>query len=130
MATQVTIAPLNTYAAGTYPFGPIALPNGTHGFNVSVQRCTSANPTIWPSSTTTLQFDLQFSCDGGKTYSKLGENSAGPSLGGIITDPKTGQEVPAWVFCWRFSPVDATHVKGVITIAGGSVKTSATVTKA
>lgn len=130
MPTTTTPFPLATYPAGTRNFGPIAVPNGLSGFNVSVQRCTDADPTIWPSAAVTVRLDLQFSYDGGNTWTPIGDNSAGPAQGGIMTNEKTGAQYPAWVCGWRFKPDEPTHLKGQITVAGGPIRTSLSVTRA
>lgn len=117
----LAILPLATYATGSYPFDAVPLPHGTDQFQVVVARCTSSDPLIWPSRDTTIHADLQFSYDGGKTFSPPGSNWAGPTHGGVIQD-KLGNDVPVWSFGWRFVP-DATHVKGVLTIEGGEVRT-------
>lgn len=116
----LTLLPLATYAAGSYSFEPVYLPRGTSGLVVMVARCTSQEPEVWPDASTTIRADMQFSFDGGVTYSDLGANSAGPMHGGIID---TGvSEVALWSFGWRFVP-DATHVKGTFTVDGGEVRT-------
>lgn len=112
--------PLANYPNGTREFGPWAFPNGLAGFDVRIGRCTSASPTLWPNASTTLDLQLQFSYDGGATWTAIGANGTGPRSGGIIT--QRGIDLAEEVFSWRFSPDEPTHAKATVTITGGPLR--------
>jgi hypothetical protein len=112
--------PLGDYPSGTRSFGPIATPNGLAGFDVRIGRCTSVDPTIWPNLATIVKLDLQFSYDGGVTYTPLGANSW--EGGGGIAVGRDG-EVPEAVLSWRFKPDEPTHFKAQITVTNGPIRT-------
>lgn len=118
--SKIRPIPLGTYPNGTYQFGPVATPNGLNGFDIRIGSCTTADPTIWPNATTIVTLDLQFSYDGGATYTPIGANSW--SQGGGIFESH-GVETPERVLSWRFSPNEPTHFKGQITVTGGPIKT-------
>lgn len=117
--------PLGNYPNGTVQFASRPYPNGMAGFDVRIGRCTSADPTIWVLPTTIVTLDLQFSFDGGATYTPLGANRW-QGGGGIIV--QKGVEVAESVITWRFAPVEATHVKGQISVSGGPIRTYLDVT--
>lgn len=119
--TKIPQVPLGNYPDGIYTFGPIATPNGLDGFDIRVGRCTTATPTLWPNVSTTVKIDMQYSYDGGVTYTPLGANSFGPVPGGIISSH--GVETAEWVTSAHFSPNEPTHFKGQITVAGGPIRT-------
>lgn len=125
MATIRNLFPLATYPNGTYSFGPYATPSGINGIKATFARCTSADPTIWPLTSTRISIELVCSYDGGVTYDPaiLGWSQGG----GIITDSKTGEEKAFTNASWTADP-PPTHVKGAITVTGGPIKTSMTLT--
>lgn len=106
--------PLANYPAGSVQLTQRATPNGLSGFDIRIGRCTTATPTQWPLSSTRVTLDLQFSFDGGATFTPLGANSWS-QVGGIIV--VRGVEVPEDIVSWRFSPQEPTHVKGQITLS-------------
>lgn len=112
--------PLANYPSGSRNFGPWTFPNGLDGFDIRIGRCTTADPTIWSNPATIITLDLQFSFDGGATFSEVGANSWEQG-GGIIT--QRGVEVPESVVSWRFSPDEPTHAKARITVQNGPVRT-------
>jgi hypothetical protein len=117
--------PLGTYPNGTVSFGPRLFSNGLAGFDIRIGRCTTADTSIWTNATTIVTIDLQFSYDGGSTYTALGANSwSGP--GGIVTSH--GVEIPETVLTWDFNSTDPNFakpnaLKGQITVTGGPIKT-------
>jgi hypothetical protein len=119
------VAALGTYPDGTYVFGPIATPNGLAGFDVRIGRNTAATPTLWLLGSTLVTLDLQFSYDGGNTYTALGANSWSQG-GGVIL--QRGIEAPESVLSWKFSPTEPDHLKGQIVISGGPITTYLDVT--
>lgn len=106
--------PLANYPAGTFQLAQRATPNGLAGFDLRIGRCTTATPTIWPNASTRVTLDLQFSFDGGASWTPLGGNSWS-QVGGIIV--VRGVEVPEDIVSWRFAPDEPTHVRGQITLS-------------
>lgn len=79
---NVVVLPLNNYANGTRSFGPIDIASDVTSILFNVQRCTSATPTVWPSSSTKLTITPEVSTDGGVTYVEAGKTT---NEGGIQT---------------------------------------------
>lgn len=117
---KVRDVPLGTYPDGSISFASRPFPNGMAGFDVRIGRCTTLDPTIWVLPTTIVTIDLQFSFDGGISYTPIGQNSWSGS-GGIIV--QRGVEAAETVLSWRFSPLEATNMKGQITVSGGPIRT-------
>lgn len=117
--------PLGTYPSGSIQRGPFAFPNGLDGFDIRIGRCTTADPTIWSDPATIITIDMQFSYDGGATYTPLGQNSFS-NVGGI----KTGRdgEIPEDIVSWGFSPDQPDHAMIKLTCENGPVKTYLDVT--
>lgn len=112
--------PLGTYPSGTREFGPFSTPNGLSGFDIRIGSCTSVEPTIWSNPATVVTVAMQFSYDGGVTYSPLGANSW-KSNGGIKL--QRGAELIERVMSWRFAPDEPTNFKGQITVQNGPITT-------
>ena len=112
--------PLGNYPNGSRAFGPYAFAGGVDQIGFSIGRNTPADPSIWPNASTILTFDMQFSFDGGVTYTPA--QIFGPFSGGIITN-KNGVEYPETRVSWAFSPDPCTHIKGVVTVASGPIRT-------
>lgn len=119
--------PLGTYPNGTVSFASRHFPNGMAGFDVRIGRATTADPTIWAQPSTRVKIDLQFSFDGGATFTPIGANTW-EGGGGIVSH--RGTEQAETVLSWRFHPVEATDVKGQITVTGGPIRTYLDVTVA
>jgi len=117
--------PLGTYPSGSIQRGPFAFPNGLDGFDIRIGRCTTADPTIWSDPATIITIDMQFSYDGGSTYTPLGANSFS-NTGGI----KVGRdgEIPEDIVSWGFHPDEPTHAMAKLTVTNGPVKTYLDVT--
>jgi len=81
MAT-VQLLPLGNYANGQQDFGPIDVADDVTEILFGIQRCTTATPTVWPSSSTTVEIIPQVSTDGGATYVEAGRTM---NAGGIQT---------------------------------------------
>lgn len=111
------------YANGTIPFGPIVLPQGINGCELRIARCTTATPTLWPNALQRVTIALDCSYDGGATY-QIGQFGFS-QVGGIFMN-KAGGEVSEDVVRFRCTPQIATHVRGLVTIAGGPIRTAVT----
>jgi hypothetical protein len=90
MARSVVL-PVATYPAGTRVIGPVNIQNNLSRIVVEIQRCTSADPTIWPSETARLHVVWEFSTDGGQTWLHWITTE---DWGGITVHSKTGLEIP------------------------------------
>jgi hypothetical protein len=116
--------PLANYPTGTTVFGPIALTQGLNGCVIRVARCTTATPTIWPNDTQSFALSLDVSYDGGATYQV--NQFAFKAVGGIAV--AKGVEQAEIVVRFNVSPQVPTHIKGSVTIEGGPLRTSLTIT--
>jgi len=122
---SVQVLPLNNYANGTRNFGPIDVASDVTSIDFSIQRCTTATPTIWPNTSTTLTITPEVSLDGGTTWIEAGksENQGGISFfkGNEVAFSRSGGFIPPEVGGvtrrYRLTTV----------IAGGPLRTSATV---
>ena len=122
---SVQVLPLNNYANGTRELGPIDVASDVTSIDFSIQRCTTATPTVWPNVATTLEIIPQVSVDGGVTWNDAGRstNVGGISLfrGNEVAFSRSGGSIPPQVG-------GVTRQYKVTTIiAGGPLRTSATV---
>jgi len=108
---------------GVTPIPPTALGAGVNSVLAKIARCTTTDPSIWASATTTVTVDLQVSYDNQVSWNEVGSIT---DSGGIRLD-KNSAEV-------AFSSINAsfngqpTHVKGSITISNGPLVTSGLIT--
>ena len=123
MAT-VTVLPLGTYAAGNRLIGPVSVPNGIATVAFAIQRCTSADNTIWSDPNTTISLNWDCSVDGGVTWINLG----GFSGNGGIALGRGGVELAWSSGSVQFPTGTGRQVRVNSSIVGGSVKTSVTLT--
>jgi len=130
---KVRRLPLANYPNGTRQFGPWTFPNGLDGFDIRVGRCTTATPNIWPNENTRVSFLIEFSFDGGQTYSL--QQSWTPQGGGIRS--KGGVELAEEKVSWSFEVADSegrsaayepTHARATVTVTGGPIRTYCDVT--
>ena len=115
-----------SFAQQTLPVGTITIPATAFGATVNevvavIARCTTATPTIWPDSNTTLTFNFDISYDGGNTW----YFGAGDTRSGGIASNKRG-EITQEQFSRDF-PTPPTHFRGTIVVSGGPILTSGSV---
>lgn len=87
--SSVQVLPLGNYN-GTHVAGPVNVADNVTSVDISIQRCTTATPAIWPNVTTVLAITPEVSTDAGETW---GEAGASVSPGGISFG-KGGLEAP------------------------------------
>ena len=123
---SVSVLPLNNYANGTRQLGPIDLASDVTSVLFSIQRCTTATPTVWPNASTTLEIIPEVSLDGGVTWIEAGRTT---NVGGIQLS-KFGTEL-AFALSGGYLPAEVGGVtrqyRVQTTIAGGPLRTSASV---
>ena len=123
---SVQVLPLNNYANGTRQLGPLDLASDVTSVLFSIQRCTTATPTVWPNVTTTLEITPEVSLDGGSTWIEAGKTT---NVGGIQPS-KFGTEL-AFALSGGGLPAEVGGVtrqyRVQTVIAGGPLRTSATV---
>lgn len=126
MATQVFSFPQTSIPTGTFNIPVTSLPALQSSVTLSLARCTTPTPTIWPNATTTILVTLFASYDGGVTWDTGARSDA---HGGIELLPRSTAENPTVTmrFTWPNPP---THLKGSIAVAGGPLLTSGSVTVA
>lgn len=116
------VLPLANYPVQSRAFGPVAIADGLSKFAMTIQRNTSADPTIWPSPGVTVALQLNVSVNGQAAQPWCGVQDSG----GLRV--RNGVEVPVASIQ---APIPAgvnRTVSGAITIAGGALRTSATLT--
>jgi len=113
----------------SYPTGSRTIvrqtPNGLAGFNVTVGRCTSVDPTIWPDLNSRIKITVEASYGGGLTFPPDGARGGWEQGGGIIV--QRGVEIATSVFSCRFNP-EATAVRITAEIINGPIRTFADIT--
>ena len=123
---SVSVLPLGNYANGTRQLGPIDLASDVTSVLFSIQRCTTATPTVWPNASTTLEIIPEVSLDGGVTWIEAGRTT---NVGGIQLS-KFGTEL-AFALSGGYLPAEVGGVtrqyRVQTTIAGGPLRTSASV---
>src|SRR4051812_42143110 len=78
--SSVQVLPLGNYS-GSHSAGPIDVADDVTSVDFSVARCTTATPTIWPNTATTLRVVPQMSIDGGLTWIECGAFTAQGGIG-------------------------------------------------
>ncbi len=122
MSTLLNNQPLNL-ATGTQDVGPLNLPNSLASLKITLARCTTPTPTVWPNSTTTIAVTLFVSLDGGTTWIPSGAFTA---AGGIYV--RNGVEVPSTIM--EVAPIpDGTSrkLKATIVVNNGPLVSSVTI---
>lgn len=119
---SVGVLPLADYPAQTRNFGPVAIGDTVTSVDFSVARCTTATPTIWPSPSVTLTIALEISINNGPFTSMGGFTAPGgiglDKFGNEATVSRGGGGLPAGI---------NRRIQGTIIIAGGTLRSSATV---
>lgn len=123
--TRTVIFSERNFAAGTYA-GAIperVIPDNESKISVEFTRCTTATPSVWPSSSVTLDLQLFVSYNNGP-YIKAGAIYG--IRGGIKTNPLNGQELPNAIFYCDLRPGAGRKLKGDAVVAGGTLRTAVT----
>ena len=122
MAMITRPIPLANYSTGTVNIDAINIPDSATELYMEFARCTTADQTIWPNSTTTLQVDFEGSTDGVNwTY------AGGFGVGGGIHILLDGSESQRTTFRAPLPPLTGRQLRGTITIANGPLRSHGTV---
>ncbi len=117
MAVDITLAPLATYPSGARAYGPAALPDSATRLTFKIARCTTATPTIWPSSAVTVLLVVEIFANG-VWEEHLRLNAAG----GIVS--KFGVEAQYTAGGFDLPADTNRQIRGSVTIAGGSLRST------
>lgn len=126
MANQIFSFGVTNIPSGTFQIPATSIGASVTSLTLSLARCTTATPTIWPNQTTTLDMQLEVSFD----------NRASWLPGGSITGAKGGVELkrdgvtenPSADFTFSYGGQSPTDVRGSLTVTGGPLRTSGVVT--
>lgn len=121
---QVFSFPQTSIPTGEFTIPVTSLPASINTLTVSVARCTTATPTIWPDPATTLMVQTQYSYDGAVTWD-FPDTWGG--VGGIFHDPKTNTDIAMTSSQQVFDKGSPTHVKGKLTVTNGPLVTSGSI---
>lgn len=121
--TKVGSLSTRNFAAGSYTVGPHSIPDSAAKASIWIARCTTATPTIWPSSSVTLSATLQCSLDSGVSWIDI----AGFSASGGIAQERLGGELTHTSLQCPFPEGVDRLVRALVTIAGGTLRTSVSV---
>ena len=108
---------------GTRVFGPVNVPNALQEIRVSIDRCTTATPTLWPSPDTWLDFFIEVSLDGGATWLR----TVGATAPGGIVMGKGGVEAPATFIGCSLPEGTGRRARATATVTGGPLDSRITV---
>ena len=125
MTVIIDHAPVSI-ASGSREFGPVDVPVGTTAFKISLARCTSATPTLWPNATTTIDARIVVAKDGINFDYPAGGMTAS---GGIVIGPTGNQVAVSSVGPGTFSPPSEAgwKAKAVIAVINGPLVSELTV---
>lgn len=123
--SSVQVLPLGNYN-GTHVAGPVNVADNVTSVDISIARCTTSTPTIWPNASTVLDILPEVSVDAGVTWVESGRSI---SPGGISFG-KGGVEAPFSISGGSLPPA----VNGItrqyrctFAITGGPLRSSVTV---
>lgn len=122
--SSVQVLPLANYPNGTHVLGPVDFADDVTSVDISIARCTTANPTIWPNASTVVVVSPEVSLDGGSTWGGAGGFT---SNGGIFVSAKTGLEVPTTIGGGGIPAGSDRKYRCTVVITGGPLRSSATV---
>lgn len=118
------------FTSGTIniPTGDLVIPQSAWpgaflSATISLNRCTTPTPTIWPNVATTIDIALEVSYDGAATFLPGG---GGTAQGGIALGKGSAERAQTF-FTFTYSQVP-THIRGTVTVASGPLRTAVTVT--
>lgn len=119
----VTVLPVANYPAGSYSIPETSIGDEIVSLEISVKRCTSADLTIWPSTSATITFNLEVFAKG------VWElwNSPASAAGGIQS--VKGTETQFLYVAGSLPPGTGRKVRGSVVLSE-TIKTTATVTVA
>lgn len=125
MATTTFQIPQSTFPVGTNgPFGPFAVPTGATAAQLVIDRVASLNG---QPNTVSILAELQFSQDGGSTWTPLGQYNFTTVGGSVVYN---GQVATTSGFSMNPMPGDPANAsreaRVVIVVAGQAVTTSGT----
>lgn len=115
--------PMGNYPTQVFQIPERTTPQGMTGCLISIERNTTATPTIWVDPLSIIETKLDFSFDNKATW----ENSffVSRQAGGLKS--KNGVEVAQSLSTMYFKP-SPTHCRGTIEIINGPIRTSITFT--
>lgn len=124
---SIEVLPLGNYN-GTHVLGGatgIQVADDVTSVDISIARCTSATPTIWPNASTVLDIKPEVSCDDGVTWIESGRSI---SPGGISFIK--GQQAAFSISGGSLPPAVngiARRYRCTVAITGGPLRSSMTV---
>jgi hypothetical protein len=120
---SVQVLPLANYANGTRVLGPIDIADDVSSVDISIARCTTPTPTIWPNASTVVTITPEVSIDGGVSWSEAGKSVSG----GGISIGRSGSEIPFSLSGGSLPAGTGRKYRCTVDIAGGPLRSSATV---
>lgn len=125
MSTQtIEAVPMGNYPANSYALNSTPIPDNVTNIGIGVARCTSADPTVWPLASVSINASLEFSPNNGATWFPWGKYTAVGGIqlgrGGVeVAEGSISQSVPAGT---------NRRLRGTVLVAGGTIRTRVTVT--
>lgn len=109
---------------GTQTHGPFDIPDGATEVEFRIARSTTATPTLWPSSGTTLSAQIECSFDGGTNWEL---QSGFGATGGGVQPFKGGEMVDNFLVLLGLRLAPNRKIRGKTTVVNGPVITQLTV---
>lgn len=113
-----TAIPLADYS-GTITMPSSAVPDWVSRISLTVGRCTTATPDLWPDEGVTLAMDFEISMDSGASWRPFASFLA---KGGVQLD-KAGAEASESGLSRELPPGSGRRLRGSAMIAGGTLRT-------
>lgn len=98
-----------------------AVPANATSATLTLGRCTTGAPTLWPNVTTTVSIALEVSYDGGVTFLPGGGFTAS---GGIFVRRGVESDFTTAIFGYSIHP---THIQGTVTVTNGPMVTTVSI---
>lgn len=122
MTREVILSERN-FPPGTHSIPSRNIPNGENKVTIELTRCTTATPTVWPSSSVKIQFDIEASFDNEAIWIKAGSFTA---EGGIKKN-LAGQEIPKTTITVVWPPGTGRKMQATAVITGGTLRTAVSI---
>lgn len=121
MAILADHVPL-TLSTGTSLLGPFPVQDAVSEIQASLARCTSATPTVWPNTSTTIAITVECSVDNGISFGVVASATA---QGGIHTQ-LNGVQAAATTVKAPLPTGSKRQVRCLYTVANGPLVTTGT----
>lgn len=119
--TRIVVLNRGNYPNGTRQIAARDITDDITQVGISLARCTSAEPTLWPNATTQIVATTEVFVDGTwRTVSTI-------SSGGGIDEIEPGIESPETMMLFSIPPGTGRQIRGTVVITGGPLRTEVSI---